>query len=106
MDEVPSDWERPDLFMQLLHKMDSWQWGAGQALGIGFAPAALTTQLTTPNQVLLLVVCNMQGSRVLMQMMSAGELGSEGLELAALMNRESGRRSPRWELLGQKARSG
>jgi len=106
MDEVPTDWECPDLFMQLLHKMDSWQWGAGQALGIGFAPAALTTQLTTPGQVLLLVVCNMQGSRVLMQMMSAGELGSEGLELAALMNRESGRRSPRWELLGQKARSG
>jgi hypothetical protein len=62
--------------------MDSWQWGAGQAVGIGFAPAALTTQLTTPGQVLLLVVCNMQGSRVLMQMMSAGELGSEGLELA------------------------
>ena len=82
MDEVPTDWGCPDLFMQLLHKMDSWQWGAGQALGIGFAPAALTTQLTTPGQVLLLVVCNMQGSRVLMQMMSASELVSGGQELA------------------------
>jgi hypothetical protein len=106
MDKVPTDGMRPGLFMQLLHKMDPWQWGEDQALGIGFAPAALTTQLTMLGKVLLLVVCNMQGSRVLMQMMSAGELGSEGLELAALMNRESGRRSPRWELLGQKARSG
>jgi hypothetical protein len=104
MDEVLTDWECPDLFMQLLHKMDSWQWGAGQALGIGFALAALTTQLTMLGQVLLLVVCNMQGSRVLMQMMSASELVSGGLKPAALVNRESGRRSHRWELLGQKAR--
>jgi hypothetical protein len=106
MDEVPTDWECPDLFMQLLHKMDSWQWGAGQALGIGFAPAALTTQLTMLGKVLLLVVCNMQGSRVLMQMMSASELVSGGQELAELVNLESGRRGARWELLGQKARSG
>jgi hypothetical protein len=56
------------------------------------------------NQVLLLVVCNMQGSRVLMQMMTASELVSGGLELAALVNRESGRRGARLELLGQKAR--
>jgi hypothetical protein len=90
--------------MQLLHKMDSWQWDAGQALGIGFAPAALTTQLTTPGQVLLPVVCNMQGSRVLMQMMSAGGLVRGGLAMATLVNRESGRRGARWELLGQKAR--
>jgi hypothetical protein len=104
MDEVPTDWECPDLFMQLLHKMDSWQWGAGQVLGIGFAPAALTTQLTTPGQVLLLVVCNMQGSRVLMQMMSASELVSGGQELAELVNRASEMRGDRWVLLGQKAR--
>jgi hypothetical protein len=104
MDELPTDWERPDLFMQLLHKMDPWQWGAGQALGIGFAPAAITTQLTMLGQVLLMVVCNMQGSRVLMQMLSATELVSGSLELAELVNRESGRRAARWELLGQKAR--
>jgi hypothetical protein len=82
MDEVPTDWGCPDLFMQLLHKMDSWQWGADQAVGIGFAPAAHTTQLTMLGQVLLLVVCNMQDSRVLVQMLSAGKLGSGGLELA------------------------
>ena len=41
-----------------------------------------------------------------MQMMSAGELVSGGLELAALVTLESDRCSPRWELLGQKARSG
>jgi hypothetical protein len=104
MDEVPTDWECPDLFMQLLHKMDPWQWAAGQALGIGFAPAALTTQLTTPGQVLLLVVCNMQGSRVLLQMMSAGELVSRGLELAELVTLESERRDPRRELRDQAAR--
>ena len=106
MDELPTDCERPDLFMQLLHKMDPWQWGAGQALGIGFAPAAITTQLTMLGQVLLLVVCNMQGSRVLMQMMSAGGLVSGGLELAELVSLKSGRRGPRCELLDQKARSG
>jgi hypothetical protein len=104
MDEVPTDWGCPDLFMQLLHKMDSWQWGADQAVAIGFAPAAHTTQLTMLGQVLLLVVCNMQDSRVLMQMMSAGGLVSGGLAMAALVNRESGRRGARWELLGQKAR--
>jgi hypothetical protein len=106
MDEAPTDWEFPDLFMQLLQKMDSWQWGAGQALGIGFAPAALTTQLTMLGQVLLPVVCNMQGSRVLMQMMSAGELVSGGLAMAELVILESGGRGARWELLGQAARSG
>ncbi len=106
MDEVSTDGMRPGLFMQLLHKMDPWQWGADQALGIGFAPAALTTQLTMLGKVLLLVVCNMQGSRVLVQMLSAGKLGSGGLELEELVNLESGRRSQRWELLGQKARSG
>ena len=104
MAEATTDWECPDLFMQLLHKMDPWQWGADQALGIGFAPAALTTQLTTPNQVLLLVVCNMQGSRVLMQMMSAGGLVSGGLAMAELVNRASEMRGDRWVLLGQKAR--
>jgi hypothetical protein len=104
MDEVSTDGMRPGLFMQLLHKMDPWQWGADQALGIGFAPAALTTQLTMLGQVLLLVVCNMQGSRVLMQMMSAGGLVSGGLAMAELVTLESGRRGARWELLGQAAR--
>jgi hypothetical protein len=46
----------------------------------------------------------MQGSRVLMQMMSTSELVSGGLELAELVTLKSGRRGPRWELLDQAAR--